>query len=177
MLVGFAYGMEFFIAWYSGNQFERHAFQYNRVTPDFIDPKGAPYWWAYWTMICCNVLSPQVFWFSWARRSPIIIFIVSVLITIGMWFERFVIIVTSLHRAFLPGEWHMFWPTLTDIMIFVGSFGVFMTLFLLFLRFMPVFAMAELKAVLPQADPHGHHDGHGHGHDHAHSSHADKGGH
>jgi molybdopterin-containing oxidoreductase family membrane subunit len=132
-------------------------------------------------MIGCNVISPQVFWMRWARQSPLVIFGVSVLVTIGMWFERFVIIVTSLHRAFLPGEWHMFWPTLTDIMIFVGSFGVFMTLFLLFLRFLPVFAMAELKAVLPQADPHGHHDAHagghdaGHGHDHGHDH--SKGGH
>jgi molybdopterin-containing oxidoreductase family membrane subunit len=88
------------------------------------------------------------------RTSPVVIFIVSALVTVGMWFERFVIIVTSLHRAFLPGEWHMFHPTLVDIMIFVGSFGVFVTLFLLFLRFLPVFAMAELKAVLPQASPH-----------------------
>jgi Ni/Fe-hydrogenase subunit HybB-like protein len=106
-----------------------------------------------------------------------VIFIVSILVTIGMWFERFVIIATSLHRAFLPSEWHMFWPTAVDIMIFVGSFGVFFTLFLLFARFMPFFAMAEIKAILPQADPHGHgsdgHDAHGH----SHSGHAAHGAH
>ncbi|MBX3410347.1 MAG: polysulfide reductase NrfD [Phycisphaeraceae bacterium] len=168
MMVGFAYSMEFFIAWYGGNEYELYAFK-NRAV--------GPYWWAYWSMIACNVLSPQVFWFKSMRTSVVVVFIVSFLVTIGMWFERFVIIVTSLHRAFLPGEWHMFSPTLVDISIFVGSFGVFLTLFLLFLRFLPVFAMSEIKAVLPQASPHyGHHGDHGdhaghagHGH---HSEHA-----
>ncbi len=155
MMVGFAYSMEFFIAWYGGNYYE---------VAVFINRAFGPYWWAYWAMISCNVLSPQVFWNKAMRQSPIVIFIVSFLVTIGMWFERFVIIVSSLHRAFLPGEWHMFHPTAVDIMIFVGSCGVFLTLFLLFLRFLPVFAMAELKAVLPQASPHPHHDEpHGHG--------------
>jgi Ni/Fe-hydrogenase subunit HybB-like protein len=149
LMVGFAYAMEFFIAWYGGNEFELYA---------FINRASGPYWWAYWTMIFCNVMSPQVFWFKWGRQNPVVIFIVSLLVTIGMWFERFVIIVTSLHRAFLPGEWGMFFPTLVDIGIFVGSLGVFVSLFLLFLRFLPVFAMAELKAVLPQADPHHPHE-------------------
>ncbi len=153
MMVGFAYSMEFFIAWYGGNEYELFCFK-NRAV--------GPYWWAYWTMISCNVLSPQVFWFKAMRTSPIVIFIVSFLVTIGMWFERFVIIVTSLHRTFLPGEWHMFSPTFVDIGIFVGSCGVFLTLFLLFMRFLPMFAMAELKAVLPQASPHHHDDGHEH---------------
>jgi molybdopterin-containing oxidoreductase family membrane subunit len=156
MMVGFAYSMEFFIAWYGGNQFEFYAFAFNRAMPPWLnDGDGAPYWWAYWTMIFCNVLSPQVFWFKKMRQSVPVIFAVAFLVTIGMWFERFVIIVTSLHRAFLPGEWHMFWPTAVDIAIFVGSFGVFFSLFLLFMRFVPAFPMAELKAVLPQADPHG----------------------
>jgi molybdopterin-containing oxidoreductase family membrane subunit len=154
MMVGFAYSMEFFIAWYSGNEYEAHVFKYNRASPEH-----APYWWAYWTMIFCNVVSPQVFWNKWCRTNPVVIFIVSILVTIGMWFERFVIIVTSLHRAFLPGEWGMFWPTPVDIGIFVGSCGVFLTLYLLFVRFLPQFAMAELKAVMPAADPHG--DDHG----------------
>jgi len=155
MIVGFAYSMEFFIAWYSGNQYELYAFK-NRAT--------GPYWWAYWTMISCNVISPQVFWFKFCRRSPLVVFIVSFFVTIGMWFERFVIIVTSLHRTFLPGDWGMFHPTPVDIGIFVASCGVFLTLFLLFLRFLPVFAMAELKAVMPAASPHGHGNGHGDGH-------------
>jgi len=145
MMVGFAYSMEFFIAWYSTNDYELYAFK-NRA--------GGPYWWAYWTMISCNVLSPQVFWIKFCRQSPVVIFIVAMLVTIGMWFERFVIIVTSLHRAFLPAQWGMFFPTAVDIGIFVGSLGIFTTLFLLFMRFLPVFAMAELKAVMPQADPH-----------------------
>jgi molybdopterin-containing oxidoreductase family membrane subunit len=158
MMVGFAYSMEFFIAWYGGNEFELYAFK-NRAF--------GPYWWAYWSMIACNVLSPQVFWNKAMRTSPLVIFGVSVLVTIGMWFERFVIIVTSLHRAFLPGEWHMFSPTLVDICIFVGSLGLFLHLFLLFMRFLPMFAMAELKAVLPQASPHHHGDGHTHTNGHA----------
>ena len=156
-MVGFAYGMEFFIAWYGGNEYEWYAFIGNRA-----DPSTAPYWWAYWTMISCNVLSPQVFWFRAMRQNPLVIWIVGLLVTIGMWFERFVIIVTSLHRAFLPGEWHMFFPTWVDILTFVGSCGIFMTLFLLFIKFLPTFAMAEVKAVMPQADPHGPGDDHTH---------------
>jgi Ni/Fe-hydrogenase subunit HybB-like protein len=155
LMVGFAYSMEFFIAWYGGNEFELYAFK-NRAF--------GPYWWAYWTMIFCNVASPQVFWVKSMRTSPLAIFIVSVLVTIGMWFERFVIIVTSLHRAFLPGEWHMFHPTFVDIFTFIGSLGLFTHLFLLFMRFIPMFAMAELKAVLPLASPHhGHGEGSNHG--------------
>jgi molybdopterin-containing oxidoreductase family membrane subunit len=160
MMVGFAYSMEFFIAWYGGNKNELFAFQ-NRAT--------GPYWWAYWTMISCNVISPQLFWSKKMRTNVVVVWIVALFVTIGMWFERFVIIVTSLHRAFLPGEYHMFHPTLVDIGIFVGSFGTFLTLFLLFLRFLPVFPIAELKAVMPAASPHHHgddHNGKGHGQGH-----------
>lgn len=151
MMVGFAYAMEFFVAWYSGNEYEKWVFANNRA-----NPAVAPYWWAYWTMIFCNVVSPQVFWNKWCRTNPLVIFVVATLVTVGMWFERFVIIVTSLHRAYLPGEWGMFWPTPVDIGIFAGSFGVFMTLFLLFMRFLPSFPIAEIKAIMPQADPHWH---------------------
>jgi len=165
-MVGFAYSMEFFIAYYGANEYELYAFQ-NRAF--------GPYWWAYWTMISCNVLSPQVFWLKACRTSPMWIFGVSILVTIGMWFERFVIIVTSLHRAFLPGQWGMFFPTFVDIMIFAGSFGVFITLFLVFMRFLPMFAMAELKAVMPQASP--HHDVHGQDQGHGHVPGHAKGGH
>jgi Ni/Fe-hydrogenase subunit HybB-like protein len=168
MLVGFAYAMEFFIAWYGGNDFEYSVFAFNRALPTWWHEDGAPYWWAYWTMIGCNVLSPQLFWVKALRRNPIVIWIVALAVTIGMWFERFVIIVTSLHRAFIPGEWHMFYPTWVDILTFVGSCGIFMTLFLLFLRFLPIFPIAEIKAILPEADPHGHGHGHGHGHSQAH---------
>ncbi|MBN4052627.1 polysulfide reductase NrfD, partial [bacterium AH-315-K20] len=147
MMVGFAYAMEFFIAWYGGNQFEVDAF-INRAT--------GPYWWAYWTMIFCNVVTPQVFWKRSMRTSPLVIWTVALFVTVGMWFERFVIIVSSLNRAFLPGEWHMFFPTPVDILTFVGSCGIFLTLFLLFLRFLPIFPLAEIKAIMPQGDPHGH---------------------
>ncbi|MFT3686522.1 MAG: hypothetical protein QM783_16650 [Phycisphaerales bacterium] len=179
MMVGFAYSMEFFIAWYSGNKYEADVFVYNRVMPPFVAKwmgleRYAPYWWAYWAMISCNVLSPQVFWFKSMRRSVPVIFVVSFLITIGMWFERFVIIVTSLHRAFLPGEWGMFYPTPVDILTFVGSCGTFLTLYMLFMRFLPQFAMSEIKNVTPQADPHAHH---AHGtHEEGHGSHAGAGG-
>ena len=157
MMVGFAYSMEFFIAWYSGNEYESWVFAHNRAIPIWLSEDGAPYWWAYWTMIFCNVLSPQIFWKRRFRTNPLAIWIVALLVTIGMWFERFVIIVTSLHRAFIPGEWHMFYPTPVDILTFVGSCGIFLTLFLLFMRFLPIFAIAELKAVTPQAHRH-HHD-------------------
>jgi len=166
MMVGFAYSMEFFIAWYGANEYEYYAFAYNRMLPTWISDNGAPYWWAYWAMISCNVISPQIFWFRKLRQNPLAIWIVALFVTIGMWFERFVIIVTSLHRAFLPGEWHMFFPTWVDIGIFVGSCGLFLTMFLLFVRFMPIFPIAEIKAITPQADPHGHGGDHGSQHGH-----------
>ncbi|HET8937913.1 MAG TPA: NrfD/PsrC family molybdoenzyme membrane anchor subunit [Polyangiales bacterium] len=152
-LVGYAYSMEFFIAWYSGNEYERYCF-INRAT--------GPYWWAYWTMITCNVVSPQFFWFKRFRTSLPVMFALSITINIGMWFERFVIIVTSLHRDFLPSSWGMFSPTLIDIGCYVGSIGLFFTLFSLFLRWIPMVAMFEVKAALPGAQPshHGAHDEH-----------------
>jgi Ni/Fe-hydrogenase subunit HybB-like protein len=149
-LVGYAYAMEFFIAWYSGNQYERYVF-INRAT--------GPYWWAYWTMISCNVLSPQVFWFKRLRTSIPVMFAISIVINIGMWFERFVIIVTSLHRDYLPSSWGMYHPTWVDIGCFTGSLGLFFTLFSLFIRWIPMIAMFEVKAALPGAQP-SHHGAH-----------------
>ena len=146
-MVGYAYSMEFFIAWYSGSMYERFA---------FINRAFGPYAWAYWTMITCNVISPQLFWFRKIRRSIPAMFVISIVVNIGMWFERFVIIVTSLHRDFLPGAWGYFMPTIWDIGLFVGSFGLFFTLFVLFLRFLPVIAVSEVKGVMPEADPHHH---------------------
>lgn len=144
-MVGYAYAMEFFIAWYSGSMYERFA---------FINRAMGPYAWAYWTMITCNVISPQFFWFKRFRRSIPVMFVLSIVVNIGMWFERFVIIVTSLHRDYLPGSWGYFMPTIWDIGLFVGSMGLFFTLFLLFLRFLPVIAISEVKGVMPEADPH-----------------------
>jgi Ni/Fe-hydrogenase subunit HybB-like protein len=164
-LVGYAYAMEFFIAWYSGNEYERYVFFVNRAT--------GPYAWAYWTMVSCNVLSPQVFWFKRFRTSIPVMFVVSILINIGMWFERFVIIVTSLHRDFLPSSWGYFRPTLVDIFTYLGTLGLFFTLFLLFIRWVPMIAIAEVKATLPEADP--HHDPNEAHDDHAHDEEGDEG--
>lgn len=147
LMVGYAYATEFFIAWYGGNMYERFA---------FINRAFGPYAWAYWIMILCNVITPQLFWFKKLRTSIPVMFVASIFINIGMWFERFVIIVSSLSRDFLPGSWGYFKPTWTDVGIFVGSFGLFFTLFLLFVRFLPIIAMSEVKGILPQADPHHH---------------------
>src|SRR5271170_3790265 len=138
-IVGYAYATEFFIAWYSGNGYERFA---------FINRAFGPYYWAYWTMISCNVLIPQLFWFKSMRTSIPVMFIISITTNIGMWFERFVIIVTSLHRDFLPSSWGYFRPTYVDMCTFTGTVGLFLTLFLLFARFLPMIAMSEVKGVL-----------------------------
>lgn len=144
-MVGYAYSMEFFIAWYSGNIYEQFA---------FINRAFGQYAWAYWIMISCNVIVPQLFWFKKLRTSIPVMFIASILINVGMWFERFVIVVSSLAQDFLPANWDYYSPSIWDISTFVGSFGLFFTLFLLFIRFLPMISMAEVKTVLPEADPH-----------------------
>ena len=146
-MVGYAYACEFFIAWYSGNEYERFTF-INRAT--------GPYAWAYWIMITCNVLIPQTFWFKRFRTNILWMFIASIFINIGMWFERFVIVISSLANDFMPSSWDYFSATVFDIGMFIGSFGVFLALFLLFLRHLPMIAIAEVKGILPQADPHYH---------------------
>jgi molybdopterin-containing oxidoreductase family membrane subunit len=138
MMVGLAYGTEFFMAWYSGNEYERYAFM-NRAT--------GPYWWAYWTMVSCNVLSPQFLWFKRLRTSIPFVFVISIFVNIGMWFERFVIITTSLHRDFLPSSWVMYSPTWVEIWTFIGTFGLFFTLFFIFIRVLPGIAVAEVKSI------------------------------
>ncbi|QBQ42457.1 NrfD/PsrC family molybdoenzyme membrane anchor subunit [Sphingobacterium psychroaquaticum] len=138
-IVGVAYLTELFIAWYSGSEYEMYAFE-NRI--------AGPYAWAYWAMMTCNVISPQLFWFKKIRTSIPISWVLSIIVNIGMWFERFVIIVTSLHRDYLPSSWAMFYPTWVDVGIFIGSIGLFFTLFLLFLRFLPGIAIAEVKLLL-----------------------------
>ncbi len=138
-IVGCAYITELFIAWYSGVEYEQYAFL-NRAT--------GPYWWAYLLMMSCNVVSPQIMWFKKIRTSIVISFIISIVVNIGMWFERFVIIVTSLHRDYLPSSWTMFSPTYVDIGIFIGTIGFFFVLFLLYARTFPVIAQAEVKSIL-----------------------------
>jgi Ni/Fe-hydrogenase subunit HybB-like protein len=145
-MVGFAYATEFFIAWYSGNPYERFV---------FLNRAFGPYGWAYWTMVSCNVFIPQLFWFKKVRTCVPAMFVISILINVGMWFERFVIIVTSLHRDFLPGSWNYFRPTAVDMLTLAGSFGLFLTLFLLFVRFLPMVSMAEVKGMMAANREHG----------------------
>jgi Ni/Fe-hydrogenase subunit HybB-like protein len=154
MIVGYAYMTELFIAWYSQSPYEQYAF-WNRIF--------GPYWWAYWSMMFCNVVAPQIFWFKKARTSLFWTMVVALFVDVGMWFERFVIIVTSLHRDFLPSSWGMYHPTWIDIMTFAGTFGIFLTLFLLFCRYLPMIAVAEIKAVLHHQIEHGSHKSPHHG--------------
>jgi molybdopterin-containing oxidoreductase family membrane subunit len=149
MMVGFAYATEFFIAWYSGNPYEQFA---------FVNRAFGPFKWAYWTMVTCNVLVPQAFWFQWCRTNPFVIVFLCLLINVGMWFERFVIIATSLTRTWTPSSWHYYKPTIWDVCTLLGSFGLFFTLFLLFLRFLPAVAIFEVKT----ASEHHHAGGSGH---------------
>ena len=149
-MVGFAYIMEFFIAWYGANPYEGQA---------FIVRATGQYWWAYAIMFLCNVISPQVFWFRWCRTNLPFIFLISIVVNIGMWFERFVI-TASLTYDFMPANWAYYSPTLVDIGTYIGTLGIFMTLFLLFARFLPMLPISEVKNVMHQAHEHlhPHHD-------------------
>lgn len=138
-IVGIAYITEFFIAWYSGVDAEQYAF-INRAT--------GPYWWSYAAMMTCNVISPQLFWFKKIRTNLAATFVLSIVVNIGMWFERFVIIVTSLHRDYLPSSWAMFYPTKYDVGVYLFTFGLFFTLFFAFAKFFPVINMAEVKSII-----------------------------
>jgi Ni/Fe-hydrogenase subunit HybB-like protein len=143
-MVGYAYSMEFFMSWYSGNQFEQFM-SINRAI--------GPYAGAYWTMVSCNVIFTQLFWFKKIRRAIPIMFVIGVLVNVGMWFERYVIIVTTLSRDFLPSSWGLFSPTIYDFGMVSLGFGLFFTLTLLFVRFLPSVAMAEMKTVLDGSQP------------------------
>lgn len=144
MMVGYAYGMEFFIAWYSGNPLESFV---------FLNRAFGNYAWAYWIMVSCNVIFTQLFWFKKIRRNIVAMFIIGVLVNVGMWFERFVIVVTTLSRDFLPSSWDYYKPTLVDIGILLGSFGLFFTLVILFIRSLPVVSISEVKAVVKGSQP------------------------
>ncbi len=161
-IVGVAYITELFISWYSGVEYEAYAFL-NRAT--------GPYWWAYAAMMTCNVVSPQFFWSRKLRTSLTFTFVLSIVVNIGMWFERFVIIVTSIHRDYLPSAWTYFHPTWVDIGVYVGTMGLFFVLYLLFARYFPVMPIAELKTILKSSGQNfkegygngaGYYDGHGH---------------
>ncbi len=144
MMVGYAYAMEFFIAWYSGVQVETFV---------FINRALGPYAWAYWIMVSCNVIFPQFFWIKKFRRSIPVMMVIVILVNVGMWFERFVITVTSLNRDFLPSSWAYYTPTFFDAGILIGSFGLFFTLVILFTKSLPVVSISEVKAVADGAQP------------------------
>jgi Ni/Fe-hydrogenase subunit HybB-like protein len=135
-IVGYAYAMEFFIAWYGASPYEQFT---------FINRAFGPYAWAYWAMVSCNVIFPQLYWFKKVRTDLTAMMVISILVNVGMWFERFVIIATSLSRDFLPSSWGYYVPTIWDFSTFLGTFGLFFTLFLLFCRYLPIIAVAEVK--------------------------------
>jgi len=149
IIMAYVYIIEFFTVFYSGNPYERF-WNWNRIF--------GPYGWAYWAMVILNIAIPQTFWFKKLRTNIIWLFIAAILINIGMWLERFVLIVTTLSRTFMPSSWGYFIPTFWDISLFVGSIGLFFFLFCLFVRYLPMINMAEVKTVLPQADPHLKHE-------------------
>ena len=157
LIVAYGYGMEAFFGWYSANQYERFML-WNRMT--------GPYGWAYWLLIFINAVFIHVLWFKSVRHNLKFMFVLSLIVNLAMWLERFVIIVTSLHRDFVPSSWDMYAPTQWDFMMFFGTIGLFLTLFFLFMRFVPMISMFEVRTLLPEAKvhvPHGH-DGHGAGH-------------
>ncbi|MEN0004706.1 MAG: NrfD/PsrC family molybdoenzyme membrane anchor subunit [Bacteroidota bacterium] len=155
-IVGVAYLTELFIAWYSGYIYEQYAF-YNRVL--------GPYWWSYVGMMTCNVISPQIFWVKKYRRSIMVTFVMSIFVNIGMWFERFVIIATTLARDYLPSSWSYYTPTWVEIGLFIGTMGLFFTLYLIFCRVAPVIAIAEVKSILKSSGDQ-YSGAHAHHHDH-----------
>jgi molybdopterin-containing oxidoreductase family membrane subunit len=147
-IVAYAYGIEFFIAWYSGNEYEWAVFQKRAA---------GPYCFYFWTMVSCNCFFPLVFWLKAARTNKVVCFIVCLLINVGMWFERYNIIVSSLVEDFLPGSWGHYEPSLIEMAITVGSFGWFFTWLLIFCRFFPLVSMSELKLIMPKPHrPKGH---------------------
>jgi hypothetical protein len=145
-IVGIAYLTELFVAWYGMNKYEGWAFMENRVNP------FSPYGWSYWLMMACNVISPQIFWFKKLRRNITVTFFMSIIVNIGMWFERFVIIVTSIYRDYLPSSWSVYYsPTIWEIGFYLGTFGLFFTCYFLFSKFFPVIAIAEIKHILKKS--------------------------
>ncbi len=150
LIVAYGYGVEAFTAWYSANYYEGFMMM-NRLT--------GPYWPQYWALIFCNVIFPQLLWFKKVRMSVPMLFIMSIIVNVGMWLERFVIIVLSLHRDFLPSSWGMFQPTFWDWSTYVGTIGLFLTLFFLFVRLLPVISIFEMRTIVPEAKVQ---EGHGH---------------
>ncbi|MCI0657821.1 MAG: polysulfide reductase NrfD, partial [Acidobacteria bacterium] len=143
MIVCYGYVMEAFFAWYSGNPYEQYM---------ILNRMMGPYAWTYWMLLACNLVTPQLLWFRRVRDSIPALFVISLIVSLGMWLERFVIIVTSLSRDFLPSSWGMFYPTGWDFATFLGSIGLFLTLLFLFIRFLPMISIFEMRTILPQAE-------------------------
>ena len=142
LIVGYGYVTEAFFGYYSANQYEGFMI-WNRMTGPY-----APF---YWALIFCNIVTPQFLWIKSVRTSPLPLFAIAMVVNVGMWLERFVIVVTSLHRDFLPSSWGMFWPTRWDWMTFAGTIGLFLTLFFLFIRALPMISIFEMRTIVPEA--------------------------
>jgi molybdopterin-containing oxidoreductase family membrane subunit len=142
LIVGYGYSMEAFFAWYSGSPHEKFM-MWNRMTGQYA--------WSYWMLISINVVAVQFLWLKTVRQNTILLFCLSLIYNVGMWLERFVIVVTSLANDFLPSSWAHYTPTRWDYMLYAGTFGLFLTAFLLFLRFVPMIAIFEVRTLLPQS--------------------------
>jgi molybdopterin-containing oxidoreductase family membrane subunit len=143
LIVGYGYMTESFMAWYSGNTFEKFMI-WNRMT--------GPYWPAYWSLILCNIVIPQLLWIPRLRTHVKSLFAIAMVVLVGMWLERFIIVVTSLHRDFLPSSWGMYYPTRWDYATFAGTLGLFFLLFFLFIRVLPMISIFEVRTLLPEAE-------------------------
>ena len=143
LVVAYGYGIELFMAWYSGSGYEWYM-MFNRIT--------GPYWFQWWMLIACNVITPQFLWIRRVRESPIILWCISIVVNIGMWLERFVIVVTSLHRDFLPSSWGMYAGTRWDWALYLGTIGFFFCLLFLFLRFLPMISIFEMRTIVPDSE-------------------------
>jgi len=143
LIVGYGYMIEIFMSWYSGSPYEKYM-TWNRMT--------GPYWPAFWGLMLCNIVTPQFLWFRAIRSSPLGLWIIALIVNVGMWLERFVIVVTSLHRDFLPSSWGMYFPTKFDWMTYVGTIGFFVALFFLFIRFLPMISIFEMRTLVPEAE-------------------------
>jgi len=143
LIVGYGYVIEAFFGWYSGNRFERYMI-WNRM--------HGPYAYYYWALILCNIITPQFLWIKKIRSNLLVLWLISIVVSIGMWLERFVIVITSLHRDFLPSSWGMYQPSMWDWTMFVGTIGFFFTLLFLFIRFLPMISIFEMRTILPEAE-------------------------
>jgi len=142
LIVAYGYLIEIFMAWYGNNQYDV-AMVLNRMT--------GPYAFQFWSLIACNVITPQALWIKKVRTSPAVLFVIAIVVNVGMWLERYVIIVTSLQRDFLPSSWGLYSGTVWDYATFVGTIGLFLALMFLFIRFLPMISIFEMRAILPEA--------------------------